>query len=136
MRLGELYEGTGLDALNSSPLSYGLLLPLAARLPCWGETDPSHLGAVIEALEAARGELARVPSTAGRELSQAAGLARHGAWRLGLSQLGSGPGHAELRADLEALIEEQAEVWALRSRPGGLPDSLARLRRGLEDYSD
>ncbi len=135
LRLGAVYEQLGLDALNASPLSYGLLRPLDAKLPCWGELDRAGLGTVVKVLDDARTDLGRTDaSVVGRELAHAAGLARHGAWRLGLSQLQSGPSHAELRADLEALIEQQAEVWALRSRPGGLHDSLERLRQRLSDY--
>ena len=38
------------------------------------------------------------------------------------------------RLDLERAIAEQAGVWSERSRPGGLEDSLARLRRVLDEY--
>ena len=65
------------------------------------------------------------------ELRQAAALARHGAWRLAHIALGQGPTLEELRRDLSSLIEEQARVWAASSRPGGLEDSLVRLRRVL-----
>ena len=134
LRLGALYGGTGLEALNASPLSLGLLRPLDASLACWGETGRERLETVVDVLEEVRAELTGSASPIGRELAQAAGLARHGAWRLAHSQLDTGPGRAQLRADLETLIEEQAAVWALRSRPGGLTDSLARLRSRLADY--
>ncbi len=131
LRLGTLYEETGLHSLNSTALFHGLLRPLGSKLPCWGQTDGPRLKRVVAALEEARAELDR-DSVFGRELAQAAGLARHGAWRLGLSLLDSE--RSRLREDLEELIEEQAAVWSLRSRTGGLNDSLERLRRALSDY--
>ena len=64
------------------------------------------------------------------EVSQAARLARHGAWRL----LGDdGPDAALLQADMAELVEAQARTWLARSRPGGLRDSLARLDPGLAE---
>ncbi len=133
LRLGTLYEETGLSSLNSTALFHGLLRPLGNELPGWGHTDGIRLERVVAALEQARAELDR-DSVFARELSQAAGLARHGAWRIGLSLLDSGPERSRLREDLEELIEEQAAVWSLRSRTGGLNDSLERLRRALSDY--
>jgi hypothetical protein len=52
--------------------------------------------------------------------------------------LGQGPSKDTLRRALAACIEEQARVWQARSRPGGLEDSLARLRRTLasDDYRE
>ncbi len=68
-----------------------------------------------------------------RELIHAAELARHGAWRLGRRMLETGPDPADLANDLERLIGRQAELWRERSRPGGLEDSLERLRRLRQD---
>ena len=69
-----------------------------------------------------------------REIRQAARLARHGAWRLCRRHGLPCPDPASLRADLSDTITEQAAVWNERSRPGGLEDSLARLRARLSDY--
>ena len=125
VRLGSVYEEVGLRALNGSPLALALLSPLDGRLPAWGETSADELGRVVRTLEEQREQLAS------GELRQAAALARHGAWRLAHIALGQGPTLEELRRDLSSLIEEQARVWAASSRPGGLEDSLVRLRRVL-----
>jgi hypothetical protein len=70
-----------------------------------------------------------------RELVQAVRLARHGAWRIARRAGFACPSDAELRRDLLECIEEQRSCWLERSRPGGLDDSLALLRRALEDYA-
>ena len=68
------------------------------------------------------------------ELAQAARLARHGAWRL-LARVGDdAPSVGDLRADLTEAIEDQRTAWLARARPGGLPDSIGRLERTLEEY--
>ena len=133
LQLGTLYEDIGLRSLNSTALFHGLLRPLGSDLPCWGQTDRPRLERVVTALDEARAKLGRDTALA-RELSQAAGLARHGARRLGLRWLDSEAERSRLREDLEELIEEQAAVWSLRSRTGGLSDSLERLHRALSDY--
>lgn len=121
IRLGSVYQQLGLHTLNGSPLALALLTPLRGRFPAWGETNASELAGVVQTLEEECERLA--PG----ELRQAAALARHGAWRLEHIALNRGPPLEELRRDLSALIEEQARVWRLHSRPGGLEDSLARL---------
>ncbi len=68
-----------------------------------------------------------------RELAHAAHLARHGAWRLARAHGIDGPSDDELREDLDACVEEQRAVWRLRSREGGLADSIERLERALRD---
>jgi len=132
IRLGSLYPATGLDALNSTALFQSLMRPLDAPLLTWGEVAAGGLAAVVAELTATieGGGGGRVA----RELRQAARLARHGAWRLARRNELPAPGADALRADLHDAIAEQARVWSKRSRPGGLPDSLARLERALEDY--
>jgi hypothetical protein len=105
--------------------------------PTFGELDPAavratadRLGEALVRIEHAEPEAAD-GATCARELAQAIRLARHGAWRL-LREAGArGPGPAELRADLLDAIEEQRACWRLRSREGGLADSVARLERAL-----
>ena len=64
------------------------------------------------------------------EVSQAARLARHGAWRL----LGhDGPDAALLQADMAELVDGQTRTWLTRSRPGGLPRQPGRLDPGLAE---
>ena len=69
-----------------------------------------------------------------RELAQALRLARHGAWRMLREAGGSAPADRLLRRDLEEAIEEQRACWRLRSREGGLVDSIARLEATLASY--
>jgi len=69
-----------------------------------------------------------------RELQQAARLARHGAFRITRAAGFPCPSDAELRRDLAEAIAEQRACWLLRSRPGGLEDSVARLEATLRTY--
>lgn len=140
VRLGSLHSTLGLAAINASPLSLALLQPLTKPLLAWGELERERLDRVLAPIEEESERVRRfspadaVTQRARRELLQAAGLARHGAWRLGHRELGHGPPLAALDADLARLIEEQAQVWLESSRPGGLEDSLARLHRARADY--
>jgi hypothetical protein len=54
-------------------------------------------------------------------------MAAHGARRLAVAEGGAGPGAAALDGERAALREEQIACWGLRSRPGGLVDSLDHL---------
>ena len=142
VRLGELGAESGLEALNSSPLAMALFTPLG-RAPAfaWGETSRPRLEAIAEELHAQSAALERARPTGfggeicARELRQAAALARHGARRLMHATSAGGPTKAELRTELEPLIDEQAACWRERSREGGLRDSLARLEKTLGEYA-
>ncbi len=140
--LGEAYTGLGLFSFNNTAFASALIRPLDRSLPVYGETSRDRLEYFHDRLRDAEARLGRARSgredaeTLVRELRQAIALARHGARRLERNLLGSGPPSWELRRDLERAIEEQARVWRLRSREGGLEDSLARLRRRLADYDD
>jgi hypothetical protein len=139
-RLGGLYARTGIRALNSSPLANALLRPFKRYEPTWGRTDRAKLDAIVAEIDDTRAELARATPLgfggriAARELSQAAGLARHGAFRLMHACLGEGPSPAVLRSELDALIAEQRACWLARSREGGLADSLRRLENARAEY--
>ena len=133
LRLGALYDELGVHAFNASPLATALLRPLSAPALTWGKTDAERLEAVVHALDEERKRLTGADLLR-RELCQAAGLARHGAWRLSHSALGRGPDHERMARDLGERIKEQRALWLERSRLGGLPDSLARLERALAEY--
>lgn len=100
----------------------------------WGQTSEAELNTLVEILEQKRQRLVPTHADVARdELRQAAGLARHSAWRLGQRLLQKGPSAQVLDRDLASLSDEQARVWRARRRPGGLRDSLACLQRALPD---
>jgi hypothetical protein len=137
--LGGLYRETGKTALNGSPLFTDLLT--GGLLGSFGAPDAARLARTVEALEAAPDVLGRARPGCGdggvvvRELAQAARLARHGAFRIARSAGLPCPDDAALRRDLGDAIAEQRAVWALRARPGGLADSVARLEATLAGYA-
>jgi hexosaminidase len=106
-----------------------------------GDADAGAVEAVIGVVEDAIDAIGRAEASCvdaamvGAELAVAARLARHGAWRLLQRAGGKAPPVDELRADLAEAIEGQQAAWLARSRPGGLEDSLGRLRRTLAKYS-
>ena len=138
-RLGEIGEGTGKRAMNGSPLFTDLVG--TGLLGSMGDPTPDGVTAVIEELDACRRALeqARPACPDGtdvvRELRQAARLARHGAFRIARAAGFDRPADPELARDLAEAIEEQRACWLLRSRPGGLDDSVARLEKAASDYT-
>ncbi|MEN8160173.1 MAG: family 20 glycosylhydrolase [Myxococcota bacterium] len=136
--LGNLYTATGKHALNGSPLFTDLVT--GGLLGSFGEADPARLRRTVSTLDATIDALAGArPATPDgpvivRELQQAARLARHGAHRIARAAGLPGPSDAELRRDLTDAIAEQRACWLLRSRPGGLDDSVARLEATLAGY--
>ena len=139
-RLGGLYAETGIRSLNSSPLAMALLRPFKGYSPTWGRTSRARLDGIVAEIDRTRAELAGAKpegfggALVARELLQAAGLARHGAWRLMHACLGDGPKPELLHDDLDWLISEQRECWLLRSREGGLDDSVRSLERARLEY--
>jgi hypothetical protein len=67
------------------------------------------------------------PALLAREFAHTAAMLRHAARRalfeLGAAELDA----AELRRDIDTITAEFVALWPIRNRPGGLPDSLARL---------
>lgn len=126
--LGRQWSHTGQEAINASALAAGLFP--GQPLLVMGPPDREAVGDVVERIEAAERMLAGATPTCDDaaevvgELTQAARMARRGAWRL----LGdAGPPAAQQADDLTALVEGQCVAWLDRSRPGGLSDSLAHL---------
>jgi hexosaminidase len=138
LSLAEAYQGTGKTCLNGSPLFTELVR--GGLLGSFGQVDGERLAEAIAQLDAAIAALPRVrcESSDGklipRELTAAARLARHGAWRIARGAGLPAPGSAALRRDLGEAIAEQRASWLARSRPGGLTDSLARLEATLAEY--
>ncbi len=126
--LGREWDRTGQEAINASPLN-AALFPDQLHL-VMGEPDRDAVHDVVARIAEALDTLGR--ATPGcddgalvvRELSHAARMARHGAWRL---LGGESPSAANLAEDMAALAEAHCVTWMARSRPGGLLDSLSRL---------
>ena len=136
--MGSVYAQSGLVSANASPLQ-AALLP-GTTLGTWGEATGETLARVLDGLDGAatRVEAARPGCRDGgvvkQELQQALRLARHGALRIARDIGAAPPSDAELARDLREAIESQRVAWLLRSRPGGLDDSVARLEKTLAEY--
>jgi len=136
--LGGLSARTGRLAYNGSPLD--AVMGRGATSFVSGDADASQLVDVVAVLDEAIDALPRIPlgcadaALVGEELMTAARLARQGAWRLLERAGGKVPDVTARRADLAESIALQRECWLARSRPGGLPDSIARLERVLAGY--
>jgi hypothetical protein len=136
--VGRLWRRTGMKAFNCSPLEAGLLTGTFHLST--GEPDAVEVGATVERLDAALDAIGRATpggvdgDVVRQELTSAVRLARHGAYRLLARAGGPAPPVAHRRADLAEAIELQSAAWLARSRPGGLPDSLALLRATLATY--
>ncbi len=144
LEIGDAYQNTGRVGFNASPLFTELVGGASIG---FGEPDPVGCREVADRLGEALVRIGHAlpaatdGSTCMRELSQAIRLARHSAWRM-LSAAGakdvpgaSANGAASLYDDLAQAIEEQRACWRLRSREGGLGDSIARLERTLAGYA-
>jgi len=138
IEIGDAYLGTGMSAFNGSALFTAIVGD--SLLGAVGDPDAESLSATIGRFEAAEEVLARAElgcsdgPVVQRELAQAIRLARHGAYRLLRAAGEDRPTDEELRLDLSDAIAEQAACWRMRSREGGLVDSLARLEAALEKY--
>ncbi|GII98603.1 glycosyl hydrolase family 20 [Sediminihabitans luteus] len=139
-RLGRLWAELGVPTLNASPL-WNRVFP---DRPTMGmdALDPARVQAVIDVIDAELASLARVEPRSDEaalcveEVAHGARFARLGAQLL-LDDTTRAQGvAAERLATLDALVAAQRTLWARRSRPGGLEDSLAKLeplRRSLRD---
>nr|WP_218886293.1 family 20 glycosylhydrolase [Kineococcus aurantiacus] len=141
VRAGGVCQALGAPLLNASPLC--LVLREPDQLKPWAVPSPQALAAVHETLTGCLADLAAADPAAAdgdvvvRELTQALRLSDL-AVRLFQARADDGSFDAaaapRLLTELEALLEEQRACWLLRSRPGGLADSLAefsRLRHAL-----
>ncbi len=133
--LGNVYRTAGIEPINMSALFGVLQMPLQdmradQRLPSAAAFDQASA-----AIEQATSRLARASSNRAdanwlvRELVFVADMLRHACMR-GCYLHQSAPITPEsLQQDARRLAAEHREVWLLRSRPGGLNDSIARLEQ-------
>ena len=131
LEAGEVYGRTGVIQPNGSALHDAVA---GGGMGGFGVPTAEALAGVEATLAQADDDLAEARFTdddgaiTQRELRQAVALARHGAQRLACRHGLPAPDVATLDAELDGLCEEQVACWNARSRPGGLADSLARLR--------
>ncbi|MDH3704630.1 MAG: family 20 glycosylhydrolase [Acidimicrobiia bacterium] len=122
--LGHLGETLGLTAPNGSPVFAALV---DTNLPTFGQLDESALARARTTVDEAEQAFADEPFGGPRgaiiaaEMVAACGLARLGLRRLA----GDEPSGDEI----DAARAVQREAWLQSSRPGGLDDSVAKLRR-------
>ncbi|MGW3404964.1 glycoside hydrolase family 20 zincin-like fold domain-containing protein [Streptomyces zhihengii] len=137
-RLGRLGESLGVPLLNASPL-VRVLRPDAA-LPVTDHPTEEAMDAAARTLEDCRRDLADTDLAAPdgeivvREVGHAIGLAAFALDLLRAQARAGGPADtvdaataARLLRRLDPLLAEQRACWLLRSRPGGLEDSMARF---------
>ena len=140
--LGTLHALPGIHTPNGSGLQFALIREdLLSRFQGGSPSEPGirEVGERLAELETTvEGSAPRCADAdlVRRELVQAIRMARHGAWRIARSAGFERPSDARLARDLRACIDEQEACWLARSRPGGLADSLARLRPALAEYGD
>ena len=146
LALGQV--GESLDArlhqrtCNATPFGRALLMRPAEIRQVYGTGEGVQAAAdeaqrdiavLVQRLSAARmgrddGELI------GREVANAAHLARHGCARIALAAAEGPCRSAAMQADLRAILKAHRPLWHARNRPGGYADSAARLRGLLKDY--
>ncbi|MFD6096040.1 glycoside hydrolase family 20 zincin-like fold domain-containing protein [Nocardiopsis flavescens] len=145
VRLGGVAEDLGVPLLNASPVAR-TLFPRTGAPP-----DPPSapaLAAVTATLEECLRDLDAADPASGdgdtvlRELRQAIALARFAVELMRARSRAGGEAGAldgasarRLLDALEPLLAEQRACWLLRSRPGGLDDSLARIEPLRDDLT-
>ena len=127
--LGRLWGATGQRAANGSPIQKALLPHQALFVS--GKPEVDRVVDVLDRIDAAMASIGaaepRCPDgrLVAREWMLAAKLARAGAVRM----LARARASESPAIDFSGLIEEASACWILRSRPGGLSDSVAHLER-------
>ena len=141
--LGNIYKSLDVQPHNSSALFWILQWPLEKAKSYQGLT-PAALERTLAAIDHALSGLdkARMERPDAKlivqEYQNTARLLRH-ACRRGLLVLEKAPAPAaalrrELGEELPHIIREYRRLWLARNRPGGLKDSVARMRKMRRDY--
>jgi hypothetical protein len=143
--LGNVYRAVGLEPGNSSALFWVLQeLPgqLVHPMPQIELDFETTLVAIDQAMQPMANAHMRRPDAAQimQEFEQTARLLRH-ACRLGqliqdgdTDPTGSATRRKLLDQDMREIVREYERLWLARNRPGGLPDSVARLEKVRDRY--
>lgn len=138
--LGNVYRQVGIEPGNNSALFQILQTPLEGICSHRETLRPEALQRTRAAIEAAIAPLSRAASARPdaalihQEFTFAARLLCHACDRA-LFALGAAEvSRSALAADLEGILAEHKAVWLARNRPGGLPDSAARMEKALAEY--
>jgi hypothetical protein len=147
-KLGNIYQSCSIDWLHSSPLFWILqnsleqirakekihAIPFRRVLEIINEIDFSTTYAKITAGQDTHNLIQA--ELVLKEFELTARLLRHACWRgiLATEGLNTSPIQRDLDLDMQSFIEEYQGVWLKRNRPGGLPDSVARLEKTRMDY--
>jgi len=147
--LGNAYKETGVEPRNQTIL-YRLLKnpdasmndqPYSRLTPANLEKTISYIDRVVSALPRTNIQRPDAQQIID-ELTNAAALLKH-ACRLGIARLEAKEGkignipeekRKELAQDLKRLLAEHQRLWLLRSRQGGLTDSVAGMEKLLKAY--
>ncbi|MGQ0603377.1 MAG: hypothetical protein ACT4QE_16970 [Anaerolineales bacterium] len=141
-RLGNVYRAVGLEPHNSSVLFWVMQKSPAEVRAEYGHTlTEGSLARALAVIDEAVQPLPAARSTRPdaalihREFDFTARLLRH-ACRRAQFIMGHHPSPpaAELKTELQSLIEDYRALWLSRNRPGGLKDSAARFEKALADY--
>ncbi|MDW3218144.1 MAG: family 20 glycosylhydrolase [Acidimicrobiales bacterium] len=129
--LGGLGESIGVTMPNGSAV-FGAVAD--AGFPVFGEPDAPGIEAALALLDRAANWFAEAPFTGrgeiiAEEMAAAVGLARIGLRRLAAEHGIEAGGGTPTSADLDAVIAAYRAAWLRSSRPGGLDDSVATIRR-------
>jgi hexosaminidase len=144
--LGNVYRAVGYEPHNASALFWTLQRPLAdvarwAAETAGGQVTAAGYERAWAAADAALKVAARGQSTRAdeallrRELELAGHMLGHAARRGQLALGAPVSGKDVLADDLAEIATEYRSLWRVRSRPGGLRDSVARLDKAAEDYA-
>ncbi|MQY10449.1 hypothetical protein SRB5_05570 [Streptomyces sp. RB5] len=137
--LGHAWRRTGRQAFNASPLAAAVV---PASYLQGGEPDAGRLTELLADLDAVLADIAAAtPGCADgavvrRELTAAARLVRHGAWRLLREAGGAAPDAGALAADLAEATGLHRAAWLERSRPGGIEAGLKSLAATAAEYGE
>jgi len=142
--LGNAYKVVGIEPPNASALFVMLQWPLEQVRLFQENVPPPALHRTLTAIDEAMHPLAEAriarpdAELIRQEYVLTARLMRH-ACRRGLLAFETDPAQVialrrALDRDMQEFIHQYRQVWLSRNRPGGLTDSVARLKKAQQDY--